>query len=98
MQSRSTLRATLCKSDIMSTPTTPNLFQLRKLATKHGYLLVKSPAADPEAEGYGLYLLVIRDSAGRGSYPRGVTVAEAAFAEGMGMTLDEISSELTRRA
>jgi len=82
--------------DTMSTPAAPNLFQLRRLARKQGYLIVKSPEADSGAEEQALYVLVIPDFAGKGTDPSGASAAEAAFAHGAGMTLEEISAELTR--
>jgi len=65
----------------------PNLFQLRKLAVKQGKLIVKSPQDD-------LYALVIPDFQGKGTDPKGLQAAEAAFANDLGMTLEDIAAEL----
>lgn len=68
--------------------------QLRNRATKAGMLIGKSRKRDTDAAGYGLYALVVPDSEGRGSDPRGENAAAAAFEDGDGMTLDEIAKEL----
>jgi hypothetical protein len=65
--------------------------RLRRVAQRQGLLLVKSRRRDPRAHDFGLYALV-RDTAGN-LLPDN-QVAISAFANGEGVTLDEIEKEL----
>jgi hypothetical protein len=69
--------------------------RLRRMAKRQGYLLVKSRRRDPRAIDFGLYVLV-GDTRGNRVGRYGGQAAISAFANGKGMTLDEIEKSLTR--
>jgi hypothetical protein len=59
---------------------------MRRMATRQGLALKKSPRRDPRAIGYGTYMLV--DLASNG-------IAAMGLPDGYGLALDDIESELT---
>lgn len=67
--------------------------RLRRMAARRGYILVKTRRRDPLALDYGLYVLV-DDSRGNRVGRRGGQAAISAFANGEGMTLDEVEATL----
>lgn len=67
--------------------------RLRRTAYQRGYMLVKSRRRDPQAEDFGLYVLV-GDSAGNRHGRRGGQAALSAFVNGEGGTLDDVEAEL----
>lgn len=66
---------------------------LRRAALRQGYLLIKCRRRDPQAIGYGLYLL-IADKAGNRTSRYGGQAAVSAFARGEGLSLSEVEHEL----
>ena len=65
--------------------------RLRRAADRRGLMLVKCRRRDPGALGYGRYVLV---RASAGNMGTGGQAAISAFANGEGMTLDQIAAEL----
>jgi hypothetical protein len=65
--------------------------RLRRAASRQGLLLVKSRRRDPKAHDYGLYLLV-DDTVG--SHVPAAQMRISAFANGGGMTLDQVEERL----
>lgn len=70
---------------------TPNLVLLRRLAQDRGQVIIKSSTED-------LYAIVTPDNAGKGTDPRGERGAALAFADGVGMSLQEVADLLEGRA
>jgi hypothetical protein len=70
--------------------------RLRRAATRQGEILVKSRRRDRLAQDYGLYVLV-DDKAGNRIGQLGGQAAISAFANGEGMTLDEVDATLAGR-
>lgn len=67
------------------------LRQLQSLANQRGQIIIKDPDADDS------YAIVKPDNAGKGTDPTGERGAALAFADGVGMTLQEVSDLLTGR-
>ncbi len=68
--------------------------RLRRAAARQGLMLVKSRRRDPLALDFGLYVLV-RDSKGNRVGRHGGQAAVSDLANGHGMSLDEVETELT---
>jgi len=69
----------------------PHEARVRREAKRQGYLLRKSRRRDPQAEDYGLYVLV-GDS--KGNRLPGAQAPISSFMRGEGMTLRDIEAEL----
>jgi len=69
----------------------PHEARVRREAKRQGYLLRRSRRRDPQAAGYGLYVLV-GDS--KGNRLPGAQAAISAFARGEGMSLRDIEAQL----
>ncbi|MBP2370698.1 hypothetical protein [Pseudonocardia parietis] len=67
--------------------------RLRRAAERQGRLLVKSRRRDERALDFGLFVLV-DDTAGNRTGQHGGQAAVSAFADGEGMTLDEVEQAL----
>jgi|RhiMethySRZTD1v2_1073278.scaffolds.fasta_scaffold1164586_2 hypothetical protein len=67
--------------------------RLRRQAKRKGFLLRRSHGRDPQAEDFGLYVLI---GASRGNRLPGAAAARAAFRRGDGDTLQGIGEELRR--
>ncbi|MEU1526332.1 hypothetical protein ABZ413_29465 [Nocardia rhamnosiphila] len=65
----------------------------RREAERQGYLLVKSRRRNPNADDYGLFVLVA-DSRGNRVGRRGGQAAVSAFLRGDGLTLDGVEAAL----
>ncbi len=71
--------------------------RLRRMAHRRGLLLVKSRRRDRGALEFGRFVLVA-DSAGNRVGRYGGQAAVSEFANGGGLTLDEVERNLTRQA
>lgn len=70
----------------------PNRAHLDALAERRGWVIIEDPNAA------GSYALVKPDNAGKGTDPRGERGAALAFADGVGMPLQDIDDLLNGRA
>jgi hypothetical protein len=68
-----------------------NLRVLRQLAWKRGQLLISDP------DDKDSWALVVPDNAGKGTDPRGEKAAALAFADGVGMSLQDVDDILHGR-
>lgn len=75
----------------------PNLRDLRRLARDRGLVIIRSRQSDPDAADFGLYAIVKPDNGGKGTDPRGERAAEGAFADGHGLTLEDVDDILHGR-
>lgn len=68
-----------------------NIRHLEVLAKQRGLVIVEDSNADNS------YALVKPDNAGKGTDPQGVLGGALAFADGMGMSLEDVADILIRR-
>ncbi len=68
--------------------------RVRRIALREGWLLRKSRTRNPDAEDYGLYVIV--DDCRGNRFP-GAAAPYSAFTRGDGRSLADIESELTAR-